>query len=103
MPDPAIRQRTPAEILAHVAERLREQPDATALLAHSLTLDMVAEELAAGQGAAAHQWRIRIDGYPNSGCWIDAADGDFQNLNVVGRLEFRAKPGAFAGTDAEDA
>lgn len=43
---------------------------------------------------AGHQWRIRIDGHPNSGCWIDVADGDFQNLHVTGRLEFRAKPAA---------
>lgn len=47
MSDPLIRTRTPAEILAYVAEKLREQPDATALLAHSMTLEMLAEEFTA--------------------------------------------------------
>lgn len=46
MPDPLIRKRTPAETLTYIADRLREQPDATALLGHSFTLDMLAEELA---------------------------------------------------------
>jgi hypothetical protein len=51
---------------------------------------------------AGHQWRIRINGYPNSGCWIDVTDGDFQNLNVVGRLEFRAKPEASSENERHD-
>lgn len=47
MTEPLIRKRSPAEVLAYIAEKLREQPDATALLGHSFTLDMLAEELAA--------------------------------------------------------
>lgn len=48
MCEPLIRERTPAETLAHIAGKLRDQPDATALLGHSLTLDILAENMAAG-------------------------------------------------------
>lgn len=57
---------------------------------------MTEPTVAPGPGSG-YQWRIVIDGDPGRrpphiGCWIDVVDGDFQNLNVVGRLEFRAKP-----------
>lgn len=45
--------------------------------------------------ASGYQWRIKLelpDGKVHHMCWIDVVDGDFQNLNCVGRLEFRAKP-----------
>lgn len=45
-----------------------------------------------GSPATGYQWRIVVDGHPNSGHWIDVADGDFQNIDCAGRLEFRAKP-----------
>jgi hypothetical protein len=60
MPDPLIRKRTPAEILRYVAERLREGPNATALIAHSLTLDMVAEELSAESDPPRTEWANRL-------------------------------------------
>lgn len=55
------------------------------------------EPAAAPNPGPGYQWRIIIDGdpgrrAPHIGRWIDVVDGDFQNLNVVGRLEFRAKP-----------
>lgn len=56
-------------------------------------------ESGAAEPVSGYQWRIRIDGYPESGCWIDVVDGDFQNLDVVGRLEFRAKPCAAVEPD----
>ena len=54
-----------------------------------------------GSPAPEHQWRIIVDGHPNSGHWIDVADGDFQNIDCVGRLEFRAKPPLAAETGPE--
>lgn len=66
------------------------------------------EPAAAPNPGPGYQWRILIDGDPGRrpphiGCWIDVVDGDFQNLNVVGRLEFRAKPvGAAARTYSAD-
>jgi hypothetical protein len=59
-------------------------------------------ESEAAEPVSGYQWRIRVDGHPNSGCWIDVMDGDFQNLNVVGRLEFRAKPCPAVEPDDDD-
>lgn len=61
MPDPLIRKRTPAEVLAYVAEQLRGQPDATALLAHSITLDALAEDLAAESEPSRTEWANRLE------------------------------------------
>lgn len=61
MPDPLIRKRTPAEILRYVAERLREEPNPTALIAHSLTLDMLAEELPAESDPPRTEWANRLE------------------------------------------
>lgn|GEM_PF-4992580 len=53
--------------------------------------------------APGHQWRIVVDGHPDSGHWIDVADGDFQNINCVGRLEFRTKPAPTAPSSSPGA
>lgn len=60
-------------------------------------VEQFCDQYAAPNPEPGYQWRIVIDGDPGRrpphiGCWIDVVDGDFQNLNVVGRLEFRAKP-----------
>jgi hypothetical protein len=61
MSESLIRKRTPAEMLAYIAERLREHPDAKTLLAHSFTLDMLAEELAAELDPLRFEWANRLE------------------------------------------
>ncbi len=42
-----------------------------------------------------YEWRIKLelpDGKTHTMCWLPVADGEFQNLNCRGRLEFRLKP-----------
>jgi hypothetical protein len=92
MPEPLIRKRTHAEILAHMAERLREQPDATALLAHSLTLDMLAQELAAESEPPRIEWanrscRFERDGQPEIASAGPLAEGGGEPL-ARRRMEF---------------
>jgi hypothetical protein len=92
MTEPLIRKRTPAEILTYVAERLREQPDATALIAHSLTLDMLAEELAAQSDPPRIEWanrscRLERDGQPEIVSAGPLAEGGGEPL-ARRRMEF---------------
>jgi hypothetical protein len=88
-----IRRRTLPETLAYLSRDLIEHPGKYEPLALSILLDQLAQQARDEHRASgAFQWRITIDGHPDSGCWIDVADGDFQNLHVTGRLEFRAKP-----------
>jgi hypothetical protein len=61
MPEPLIRKPAPAEAIAYVAERLREQPDGTALFAYSLTLDMLAEDMAAESDPPRTEWANRME------------------------------------------
>lgn len=87
----------PAELRA-AAARAREAGGVVRAVSELADLvERFCDQFTARNPESWYQWRILIDGdpgrrAPHIGCWIDVVDGDFQNLNVVGRLEFRAKP-----------